>query len=253
MPKAKPNTKQQSVTSLEKHPWRKCPLGQSPREGTTVSTYTRKDGTVVRGHYRKDTCADNPSGKDQLYRQEIQKIAEKHFSAFKMKPLGILSDFKKRGNDYDYLIRGWTQYWNDILKPSQPLDPDIVKALIASESSFNSKEWNKRTGPKRARGLMQVTDETLRFLTDEHRELKDHFVNLTEDDMLDPNLSICAGIRWLFRKKELAEARLKRLLTWRKVIAEYKGLTFILETKRGKEIMKKFDKYFSELKRKGGK
>lgn len=65
----------------------------------------------------------------------------------------------KRGNDFDHLIDGWVTYWNDILKPKVPLDPDFVKVMIATESSFDSKSTafaGKRAG--HARGLMQVTE-----------------------------------------------------------------------------------------------
>jgi hypothetical protein len=57
---------------------------------------------------------------------------------------------------------------------------------------------------------MQVTDESVGFLSWRGKELKDHFVNLKTEDMLDPNLTICAGIRWLFRKREIAESRSER-------------------------------------------
>jgi hypothetical protein len=28
------------------------------------------------------------------------------------------------------------KYWNEVLKPETPLDPNLVKALIATESAF---------------------------------------------------------------------------------------------------------------------
>lgn len=154
----------------------------------------------------------------------------------------------RRGNIYDHYIQGWTQYWNDVLKPFESLDPDIVKALIASESSFNPKAWNKRQGPQRARGLTQITDQTLRYLSDDYSELRDHYLTLSEDDMLDPNLSICAGIRWLFRKKGLAEAKLKRKVTWTEAIAEYKGVNPTGKSSRDCRVMRTFDRYLAELK-----
>jgi soluble lytic murein transglycosylase-like protein len=67
-------------------------------------------------------------------------------------------EFRRAGNEFDSLIRGWTQYWNDILMPSDHLDPDVVKALIASESGFDEKTWNHRRGKNAAYGLMQVTN-----------------------------------------------------------------------------------------------
>jgi hypothetical protein len=69
------------------------------------------------------------------------------------------------------------------------------------------------------------------------------FLNLSADDMLDPNLSIAAGTRWLFRKKELAEFSAKRALNWREGVAAFKSVK-----PDNQRIMGKFDKYCNELK-----
>jgi soluble lytic murein transglycosylase-like protein len=58
------------------------------------------------------------------------------------------------------LIAEWTQYWNQLLNPKIPLDPYLVKALIASESDFNPEAIPPGGGPNSARGLMQVTKTT---------------------------------------------------------------------------------------------
>jgi hypothetical protein len=224
------------------HPWRICPPGQHYRSATTVSPYVKDDGTQVSGHPRADTCANNPTHKDQLYPDEMREMAKKHFEPFKAKPLGTLKIFKEKGNTYDHLIQGWCKYWNEVLGLKEPLDPDVIKALIATESGFNPNAWNKKNGPERARGLMQVLDKTLPYLTEKHKELSDHFVNLTEDDMLDPNLAICAGIRWLIRKKELAEAKQGKAISWRDAIAKYKGVS------TGHDFVKRYDRFFNELK-----
>jgi len=104
----------------------------------------------------------------------------------------------------------WTKYWNDVLKPSTPLDPDIVKALIASESGFDPTILANKKNKNSARGLMQITNDTRKILGDEKGELKDHYLTLTRDDLNDPSLNICAGIRWLFRKAEIASGLLGR-------------------------------------------
>lgn len=153
-------------------------------------------------------------------------------------------DFGPAGSEFDSLIRGWTQYWNDVLKSREPLDPDLVKALIASESGFNPRSWNQKRGRNSAWGLMQVRSDTVQFLKNP-QELRDHLVNLTNDDMKDPNLNICAGIRWLFRKKTLEEARQKKPVTWREAVRKYKGYDESDPDQRG---LKEFDKYFAQLK-----
>lgn len=84
------------------------------------------------------------------------------------------------------------------------------------------------------------------ILKDSSKELKDHYVNLEEDDMLNPNLSICAGIRWLFRKKELHEAKMKRPTAWLEIIEVYKGANNKSEAAR-ERIMRKFTEYYNEM------
>lgn len=112
----------------------------------------------------------------------------------------------KDQNKYDDLIRGWTKYWNDIFSSKDPLDPNLVKALIATESEFKPNTIVKI--PKDiARGLMQMMDSTRKYLSDpKYKELRNHLVNITDKDALDPNFNIAAGIRWLFRKREVAKA-----------------------------------------------
>lgn len=246
-PKAKRSLRKKPPPPRRKHPWRLCPVGQHYRNGSSVSGYTTRTGKVVGPHSRSETCAANPSGRDQLYPEEIQKIAAEYFGQFESRPLNTIARFKEKGNRFDHLIQGWVRYWNEVLKPKDPLDPDLVKALIASESSFNPEAWNKLKGPERARGLAQILDKTLPLLKDDTTELRDHFLNLSEDDILDPNLSICAGIRWLFRKKEVAEAQLKRPISWREAVIKYKALN--PKTKaRDRDLINRFDRDLSELK-----
>lgn len=121
-----------------------------------------------------------------------KKIVKKQFStlgSLSNKGLSKYSQSKK----FDQLIIGWTKYWNDVLKPKIPLDPLLVKALIATESSFRSSakiKAGKKAGY--ARGLMQVTDWTVKILEDEKGELRDYLVNVDQKDMNNPNLNIAA-------------------------------------------------------------
>ena len=200
--------------------WRLCPAGQFWRSAHHQSSYQRKDGTFVREHNVSAGCCDNPSKKDQIYSEELKTIAIKYFPKLKGPPAPDDLDFKNKGNLYDELIRGWTQFWNDIFGTEDPLDPNLVKALIATESGFNP---NPKVGPSKARGLMQVTDESQKILGNKNGELKDHLVHVDQKDMIDPNLNIAVGVRWLFRKKELAAVKLKRTATWDEAVAEYKS------------------------------
>lgn len=220
------------------HQWRPCPLGKHwvsahsrTRESSRGIAYVQN----VRGH-----CRTNRSHLDHLYRDDIREIAEKHFSKLTGPPAKDDFEFFDKGNKYDHLIRGWTQYWNDVLKPKDPLDPDAVKALIATESSFNPNAWNHKKGKDGAHGLMQVLNGSVQLLKNP-KELRDHFVNLDEDDMTDSNMSICAGIRWLFRKKQILESEAKKPMSWREAIIKYK--------KAEKKHIDRFDKYYRRLKK----
>lgn len=207
--------------SAEVHPWRACPPGKH-----WVRTFSRivelstknPDGvTTVEGH-----CRTNPSHKDQMYPDEVHQIVLKFFGGLFGPPAKDDLDFIN-GNAYDVLIRGWTKYWNEVFQPAEPLDPNFIKALIASESGFNPRSDNKMQGNNRARGLMQVTTQTRKILGDEKGELHDRLLNIDQNELTDPNLNICAGIRWLFRKKEIVESRMGRSATWREILMDYKA------------------------------
>lgn len=200
------------------HSWRMCPLGQyyvrAHKRKVQISKAHPDGRTAVRPQ-----CRHNPSGKDQIYPDEIELISAAHSS------IGTLGAVNDRANSdaYDPLIRLWTQYWNEVLKPTDPLQPEIVKALIWSESKFKL-DAKVKMGPRNfARGLAQVTDATRDILRNESGELKDHYVNATDKEIAIPSVAICASIRWLFRKQETASSFLRRNATWEESVAEYKA------------------------------
>ena len=135
-----------------------------------------------------------------------------------------------------------------MFKPDSPLDPDVVKALIATESGFNAEILANKKTKNSARGFMQITNDTRKILGDEKGELKDHYLTLTRDELDDPSNSICAGIRWLFRKREVASSLLKRTATWEETIAEFKGTRKATKTRAAK-LMEEFNKKLEVLKK----
>jgi soluble lytic murein transglycosylase-like protein len=126
----------------------------------------------------------------------------------------------------DDLISGWTAYWNDVFQLKNPLHPNYVKALMATESTFDPKARapnSRKIGP--ARGLLQLTEETTRLAKNHKRhEYRDHFIDLEYEELWDPSKNISFGVRHLFRKRETAKARLKREPTWFEVLMDYKGM-----------------------------
>lgn len=240
--------KDEEAIASDRHPWRLCPPGQHwvrTHDLTVPVSKKNPDGTTIRdGH-----CANNPSNKDQLYPTEIQEMAERSFKNVKQRP-GILDSKKWPYHDpnlYDDLIAGWTQYWNEILEPKTPLDPNLVKALMASESTFNPRPKDGVAGKNDfARGLLQVTDGTRKILKDEKGELRDHLLTITQEEIYDPNLNICAGVRWLFQKRKLAANRLKRPASWEEAALEYKS--YLAQQLKGKLPPKKIKPFYDTLK-----
>lgn len=212
----------------------------------------------MRAHARQGTkgisshCRKSPSHRDQIYEHEMTKIAEEFLPALTGPPAADNLGFDGYENEFDPYVRGWTKYWNEIFQPKEPFDPDLIKALIASESSFNPNADTKKKGSGRARGLLQVTDGTRRILKDEEGELKDHLLTLSDTDAYNPNLNIAAGVRWLFQKRKLASAKLKREATWMETAFDYKGVLGKPSTERDKkkyeEIKTTLRGYYDRLK-----
>lgn len=223
------------------HPWRPCPLGEHwvitrPYRVAPSKKHPLGSLATQSGH-----CRANRSKKDHLYKDDIIELARRHFGRLKGPPASNSLSFEN-GNKFDVLIRGWTRYWNEVLEPKDSLDPDLVKALIASESGFDPNAWNHLRGGSAAYGLMQVLNKSVQLLQNP-KELQDHYVDLTDDDMKDPNFSICAGIRWLFRKKQILEAKSQAPVSWRDAAAAYKDAAA-----NDKKLMPRFDKFFQQLK-----
>lgn len=225
------------------HPWRKCPKGKHfVREHTVHVPPSKKHPkgivSVVHEH-----CASNPSHKDELSFSEIKYIADTYFANLDGPPAdNILNEFAE-ADDYDQEIRGWVKYWNDIFQPDELLNPNFIKALIATESSFKPKPEGKGS----ARGLMQIMSLTSRILGDTKGELKDFLIRISRDQVLDPSANICAGVRWLFRKKDTASVRLKRIATWEEAVIEYKGYWDEVNSGNDPKAMQDLRSYFKRL------
>lgn len=254
--KKRPN-KEHGAYAQKIHPWRMCSVGEHWVTDHSLWIPATKERP---GYYttREGHCAINPiRGKskivqDYLTSAEMQMMAEKYFANLSGAPAsGKLPEYAIGADNFDRFIRGWTKYWNDVLEPDIPLDPDLVKALIATESDFRLKPPSQNAGVAGgAHGLIQLTDQTIKALGDPGGELSNHLVKISLDDTFDPNLSIGASIRWLFRKRDLASRRLKRKATWREAVAEYKSYLPAMVNGKDSEPqqMKKFDDIYTRLK-----
>jgi len=250
--------KAEDADSEKSHSWRLCPIGEHwvidhplwvPPTDKRPGYHTTRDGH----------CAGNPTRgkakviKDYLTAEEMQMMADKYFTNLSGPPAsGKLPEYVVGADNFDHFIRGWTKYWNDVFKLDESLDPDLVKALIATESGFRLTPPAPNAGiAGKAHGLIQLTDQAIKALGDPNGELLNHLVKISTEDTSDPNLSIGAAIRWLFRKRDLASHRLKQQATWREAIAEYKS--YLPDMVSGKDPdpqqMKKLDEIYERLKK----
>jgi len=203
------------------HPWRICPIGEYYVSGSDVDEHPRAQ-SYVKGHPRRSHCRQSKNIQaNVLNASEIKLITTEfilpQFKNIKLKNYG----FKDKDHKYDPVIAGWTKYWNDIFNPKIPLEADFVKALIASESSFNPDPW--KGDRKKAMGIGQLVPTTIKSLQGYKKELKDHLIEINGDDAFDTDANIAALVRWLHQKQKLATHTLKREATWLEAVENYKG------------------------------
>ncbi len=173
-------------------------------------------------------------------------MSELYFSNLTGPPkAGVLTNFHEADN-FDSLIRGWVRYWNDIFHLKDPLNPNLVKALMATESSFNKKAENK-IKKIHARGLLQITGQTLHILKDHKGELSNYLIDISEQDLFDPSANICSGVRWLFRKKITASSKLHREATWEETIIDYKSYSDDVSHNITPKALLKLREYLAKL------
>lgn len=91
---------------------------------------------------------------------------------------------------------------------------------------------------------------TSRVLGDVKGELKDFLVRVPRNQILDPSANICSGVRWIFRKKDTASARLKRVATCEEAVIEYKGYWGEVNSGKDPKAMQDLRRYFSRLENK---
>ncbi len=227
MPTKKPTPKGK-VTTVREHP-RHVPVSRKNPNGITI---VDKHPRRLPGTYL------DPDEITSTFKTYERK-------GIKYPTAGKITEFKT-SDDYDDLIAIWTDFFNKKLGVNPPLDPDVVKALIASESSF-------RKDPKEnklAFGITQITKQTFKIVQDPSGEAKDFVFNkIRLKDLRDPNIAIPIAARWLSRKKFIARSKLKREPTDEEIILEYKGL-LNSSTDFKDSALTNFRKYYGLLKKK---
>lgn len=220
----------------------------------SASTKTTKKTTTVRTHPRHvKSSSKNPDGitivgkhlrrvpGTFLDEKEIYKIANGYSLKGIKKPS---KDNLESADDnlYDNQIALWTNYFNKLFNIAPALDPNMIKALIGSESNF---KVDART--PQAIGIAQVTKQTLKIVQDPNGEVKDFiFNNISQKDLENPDIAIPIAIRWLSHKKSMVEKKLGRPSTHEDIILEYKGLLKSDSTYKS-NALKKYRKYYDML------
>jgi hypothetical protein len=181
-----------------------------------------------------------------MYLAEILAITDRHFNRLNGAPAEIDLGFNS-GNKYDSIIRGWVAYWNQVLQPKPALDANLVKALIATESSFRDfAETKVKDLGRRAYGLMQVLGDSFVIMQDEKGEIRDHYLNIPRRADKIPSANIAAGVRWLIHKFDLFKRNHPKA-DWIDAIAKYKKLP------REHKIIKELESHYKTLTRRAGR
>ena len=224
-----------------------------------MSKESGKKVTVVREHpLRVPVSKKNPAGitiRDRHLRRlkgtyldatEIESIFKNYDRNGLLYPTANKLSEYKNADKYDEVIAVWTDYFNKKFNAKPPLDPDVVKALIASESGFRTDPPENKT----AIGITQITKDTLKIMQNPNGETKDFiFRDIRQKDLKEPNIAIPMGVRWLFRKRETAMNQLKRVPDHEELILEYKGL-LKSKTDYKNQALKKFREDYADLKKK---
>ncbi len=119
--------------------------------------------------------------------------------------LSDVFDFQGKGAEYDALIQFWIDHWRSQGVPfPDDLDPLMIKALIAVESTFNPTARSKIKGST-AEGLTQVTDQSLRILGGFPNkkgwiEMRKQLIHVEKAEKFDPIISVALGTRLLVHK-----------------------------------------------------
>jgi len=218
----------------------------------------KKKVTTVKEHLRKvPVSKKNPAGMTivdkhprrlkgtYLDAKEIDETFKNYYKKKIVYPSSnkLVKDYPD-SDKYDDLIAVWTDYFNNKFPSESLLDPDVVKALIGSESDFRLDPFNPL-----AIGIAQITKETFKALQDPKGEVKEFiFTKFAQKDLKEPIYAIPMAIRWLFRKKRLARGKLGREPNSEEIILEYKGL--LRSTTGYKDrALKKFRETYDKLKK----
>ncbi len=163
---------------------------------------------IVKGHYRKTnlgkTWVDTHKRKNHGSSHKITYFPENLLYLYwsnkkKYKILNRIKPFLGY-HSLDPIIQFWLEYWKSRFNNLPQIDPLLIKALIAQESSFNPKA-DPKVSHSSAYGLMQVVDKTREALTGKmSSSVTMEYIVVDRKSLEDPVINIAVGIRWLIVK-----------------------------------------------------
>lgn len=155
-------------------------------------------------------CRRNSGAKAKhLFATNLDYLFRELKDTYPAKKLKRIKGFDDQGQ-YDEVVQFWLDYWKDQKLIDFDIDPLLIKAVIAVESSFKEQVITKLPNSS-ATGLMQVTKSTMTILArrGEHREIRSFPVEITQEEAQTANSNIAAGTRWLIHKISSFPARNK--------------------------------------------
>lgn len=157
-----------------------------------------KNGTK---HLVEEHCRKNPKSKAKfLYRSNLNYLYHKFKNDYSYRKLKKIKGYPQDKGQYDELIQFWLKYWKDQGLINEDIDPLLVKAIIACESSFREEVVTTMSGST-ATGLMQIVKRTMRILAKKlGNEIRKANIDITQDEAKEANTNIAAGTRWLIYK-----------------------------------------------------
>ena len=157
-----------------------------------------KNGTK---HKVEEHCRKNPKSKEKfLYRSNLNYIYEKLKDKYQYKKLKKIKGYPQDKGQYDELIQFWLKYWKSQGLINEDIDPLLVKAIIACESSFRESVITEMPGSS-ATGLMQILVSTMNILAGKtSKEVRKFNIDISQEEAKEANSNIAAGTRWLIFK-----------------------------------------------------
>ena len=155
-------------------------------------------------------CRKNPKHKKNfLFASNLNYIFYHESNKFKYHRLNKIKGYSDNGQ-YDKLIQFWLQHWESKGLIKDKIDPLLIKAIIAVESSFREKIITSMPNSS-ATGLMQVTKATMAILSKKKSaEVKTCNIEITQSEAQDANINIAIGTRWIIYKITTSPCRKKK-------------------------------------------